>query len=66
MTVYHPLNDEQDETRERRNAVNNPRQLWPGGILPYEIAPTFTSKILNALRLDIREGTVASVTCTLF
>ena len=43
--MYHPLNEEQDETRERRNAVNDPRQLWPGGILPYEIAPTFTSKI---------------------
>ena len=46
MTVYHPLSDEQDEARERRNAVTNPRQLWPDGVVPYEIAPSFSSKII--------------------
>ena len=46
MTVYHPLSDDQDEARERRNAVTNPRQLWPDGIVPYEIASSFSSKII--------------------
>lgn len=52
MTVYHPLGDELDETRERRNAVNDPRQLWPDGVVPYEIAPAFSSKdiILDTTR----------------
>ena len=46
MTVYHPLSDEQDEARERRNAVIRPQQLWPDGIVPYEIASSFSSKII--------------------
>ena len=44
--MYHPHDEEQDETRERRNAVNRPQQLWPGGIVPYEIATAFSSKII--------------------
>ena len=49
MTVYHPLGDEQDEARERRNAVTNPRWLWPDGIVPYEISPSFSSKIITII-----------------
>ena len=45
MTVYHPHDEEQDEKRERRNAVNSPQQLWPGGIVPYEISSAFSSKL---------------------
>ena len=46
MTVYHPLSDDQDEARERRNAVLNPDWLWPDGIVPYEISPSFSSKTI--------------------
>ena len=46
MTVYHPLSDDQDEARERRNAVLSPHRLWPDGIVPYEIAYSFSSKII--------------------
>ena len=44
MVVYRPYYDNQDQ-RERRNAVIHPNALWPQGIVPYEISSVFSSKM---------------------
>ncbi len=36
-----------NKTRTKRNAVFYREDLWPGARIPYEIAPTFDSKLLE-------------------
>ena len=43
--------DFKDGKRKKRNAVLDTNNLWPGGIIPYEISSYFNGKSLSIMQL---------------